>query len=221
MKPILFKDIMVRAILADTKTQTRREKGLQILNENPNDWRYCATDSRNGEYIWQHKINISRLIVLKCPYGQAGDNLWVREAFKDTDDIGFVPDENTPRYLYKADDYMNEWKGWTPSIHMPRKASRITLEIVDIRIERLMDISEQDAIAEGVEIVSNYYDDSIDFNDPDSYLARDYCDGDPNAYTDKAIFSFHTLYQSINGIESYEKNPWVWVIVFKRKSNEI
>lgn len=101
MKSILFKDIMVRAILADNKTQTRREKGLNFLNENPNDWRYCATDSRNGEYTWQHKINISRLIVLKCPYGQAGDNLWVREtwrAWHERQKNG----SQTENYIYKA-----------------------------------------------------------------------------------------------------------------------
>lgn len=216
MKPILFKDIMVRAILADNKTQTRREKGLNFLNKNPDEWTFLKNEiSQDGKKFILIKDTKDRIAVYSnSPYGWIGDRLWVREAFHliiDSDTKKFI------RYGYRA-DYNYKGAVWKPSIHMPRKASRITLEIVDIRIERLMDISEQDAIAEGVEIVSNYEDDSIDVNDPDSYLARDYCDGDPNACTDTAIFSFHTLWQSINGIESYKKNPWVWVIVFKRQS---
>ena len=217
-KPILYKDIMVKAILAGNKTQTRREKGLEDINENPDDFVFFKSGiSDSGKKMILLKDTKGKIAVYSnSPYGWIGDRLWVREAFKDTDDIGFVPDENTPRYLYKADDYMNEWKGWTPSIHMPRKASRITLEIVDIRIERLTDISEQDAIAEGIEIFDNTEDGTFDLTNPDSYIARDYLDNDRYASTDNAARSFLSLWQKINGIGSYIKNPWVWVIVFKR-----
>lgn len=210
-KPILFKDLMVRAILAGNKTQTRRTKGLEDINENPDDFIFFKSgNSDSGKKMILLKDTKGRIVVYyNSPYGWIGDRLWVRETWA-------LYNLGGQKYIYKADNVEYAKPKWKPSIHMPRKASRITLEIVDIRIERLMDISEEDAIAEGVEIVSNYEDGSIDFNDLDSYLARDYCDGDPNACTDTAKFSFHTLWQKINGIESYKKNPWVWVIVFKR-----
>ncbi len=95
---------------------------------------------------------------------------------------------------------------WKPSIHMPRWASRITLEVTGVRVERLQDISEEDAIAEGVEVLWRGYDDAQDFY-------RNYHTG---GYLFTAKASYRTLWESINGPGSWERNDWVWVIEFKR-----
>lgn len=140
-RPILFSGDMVRAILYGQKTQTRPVIADKILD------RFESVDPDDyGEGMPSYETEDGQLILLSdlCPYGQVGDRLWVRETFT-WDDI-------SGKFLYKADNhydlpYQSKWK---PSIHMPRKASRITLEITDIRIERLQDISEEDAIAEGM-----------------------------------------------------------------------
>jgi len=222
-KPILFSTPMVKAILAGNKTHTRREKGLEFLNENPDEWTSLESAiSENGDIYILLKDKKGKIAVYsKSPYGRIGDCLWVRETwtlFVTT----FINEQEYPMYFYKA-DYPTKLVGkkWKPSIHMPRKASRITLEIIDIRIERLWDITEKEAIREGVEIVSNMQDGSIDFQYPYSYLARDYLDGDPTACVDTARDSFFSLWKKINGIESFEKNPWVWVIVFSRNNYQL
>ena len=198
--PILFSTPMVRAILEGRKTQTRR-----VMSYQPDEYTtvygpemYTQTlIDRNGEeqpgpevfgvygYDWS----------LKCPYGQPGDHLWVRETWLQDGEI----------YLYKADFgkgiLSDSWNGhWKPSIHMPRKASRLTLEIVNIRAERLQDISEEDARAEGV------------------VWQRDFGNGPE---TREARPVFFDVWDAINGNRdqgayTVSKNPWVWVVEFKR-----
>lgn len=131
----------------------------------------------------------------KCAFGKVGDRLWVRESFL------IKPNGE---FYYKADDPIcNGWNdngksiSWKPSIHMPREASRITLEITGVRIERLKDITEDDARAEGVEIFRNYRKDSQHWMNS----ARD---------------SFMTLWQSIHGDETWDFDPFVWVVEFRR-----
>jgi hypothetical protein len=137
----------------------------------------------------------------KCPYGKPGDRLWVRETF-------FV---DGPRIQYRADHHGAPKETiWKPSIFMPRHASRILLEIADVRCERLRDISEADAIAEGVASFRPVPGDG----DPETLYAN-YMNKGRLSYR-KAYFSFMTLWQSINGPESWNANPWVWVITFKR-----
>lgn len=129
----------------------------------------------------------------KCPYGKSGDILWVRETWQYVD----IPDDYTG-YVYKASGGLDwemsndEWI-WRPSIFMPRAACRIFLQITDVRVERLQDISEADAIAEGVEKLGLY-----------------------PGYDISSRGKFNGLWTNINGAESWEKNPWVWVISFKR-----
>jgi hypothetical protein len=138
-----------------------------------------------------------------CPYGQVGDRLWVRETWSGRE--GHELHGCTGTYFYFADGenqfgkqigftYMQRERKWRPSIHMPRWASRITLEITSVRVERLRDISESDAKSEGAEP-------SIVGEDLD-YL--------------KFRAGFQTLWESISGPESWDSNPWVWVVEFKR-----
>lgn len=200
-RPILFTTEMVQAILKDVnpKEQTRRTNGLDSINDHPNDWRYCAVDSRNSEYVWQHKTDIKRVIVLKCPYGQANDILWVRETWSLNP---FYDKDNNAKYLYAATDKPFENHKWKPSIHMPKEACRLRLKIKSIQVERLIDISEQDAIAEGIKVHT--------FDGQERYL-----DYTSKQYFLSAIYSYFSLWDKINGKDSHKKNPWVWVVEFE------
>lgn len=177
---------------------------------------------------------------IKCPYGRPGDHLWVRETFyaygawrirySDKkrrnewyfDDLTIEYGENY-RYSENAPDYIEgrllDVLNWhkRPSIHMPCSACRLLLEVVDVRVERLQKISEQDAVEEGINL--KVYDNEIV---AENYLTggqfQDWSEG-LDAYRNSDEIgraSFQTLWQSINGPESWYANPWVWVITFKR-----
>lgn len=196
--PILFSTPMVRAILEGRKTQTRRVMSYQPDEEyttvyGPEMYTQTLID-RNGEEQPGHEVFgvYGYDWSLKCPYGQPGDYLWVRETWLLDGEM----------YLYKA-DFVNSdiWNGhWKPSIHMPRKASRLALEIVSVRAERLQDISEEGARAEGV------------------VWQRDFGNG---IETREARPVFFYVWDAINGNRdqgayTVSKNPWVWVIEFKK-----
>jgi hypothetical protein len=195
-RPILFSGAMMRALLAGTKAQTRR-----VVK--PVD------------------------ITMRCPYGRPGTKLWVRETWKYAD--WTEDGEPWIAYAAGGDDLLcrtfdEEWdkrlgdiwadlsnpenynidnraadRRWRPSIHMPRWASRITLEITGVRVERLRDISEADAQAEGIERAGEYW--------------RNY--GNPMDPCLRPRTSFATLWSSINGPGSWDANPWVWVVEFR------
>jgi hypothetical protein len=184
--PILFSTPMVTAILDARKIQTRRvvDKLYPISNPNGN-WVYVGEE--NGGYVF--KDSISSTIPLKCPYGQVGDRLWVRETF-------LIATDNS--IIYKADNNMARHKGiWKPSIFMPRWASRITLEIIDIKPQRLQDITHEDAISEGAKYM------------PAAELREE------RMTVPQIVFAGY--WDSINEKRGYgwDKNPWVWVITFK------
>ncbi|EMQ2529381.1 morphogenetic protein [Salmonella enterica] len=193
---MIFNGEMVRAILDGRKTQTRRimkvqpdEDGLAKVIDGP----FVDTSGR----------------IYRCPFGVPGDRIWVRETFQgplfDYEQMeAYLEDSSkfekpefcqyaadgkpAPEY-YDADDNLRH--GWRPSIHMPRWASRILLEITDVRVDRLNNISECDAKSEG----------------------------GPTECTligDKYFPGFRSLWKSIYGEESWAANPWVWVIEFKR-----
>ena len=197
---------MVRAILDGRKTQTRRIVKPQPLHVTP-----FMTGQLGGEKTptgeFGLHLNNDRVIEkhVRCPYGQPGDRLWVREACY-VESIGTANGYGR-HILYRATDQDAPVSKWTPSIHMPRWASRITLEVESVRVERLQDISEEDAIAEGIECWEERgVDDAQDYY-------RDYITG---GHCYNPIASYRSLWESINGPGSWEANPWVWVITFKR-----
>lgn len=204
-RPILFNSEMVQAILSGRKTQTRRiikldhERGFQ----NP------VVRGRAGE-VSSVKFGLSHML---CPLGQPGDQLWVRETWQgplvDYDEAYSMfkdpkPYQKVENCVYRADggpcpeftDADDDLRqGWRPSIHMPRWASRINLLITGVRVERLNDISQEDAKSEGC------------------------CYGRGGGVPDLAVSPadhFPTLWESIYGIKSWAANPWVWVIEFER-----
>lgn len=179
--PILFSGDMAKAILDGRKTQTRR-----IVKPQPVE---VAEPSGNSDGLIRLKASDDCLSTWSdaCPYGQAADHLWVKETFLNNALSGYPP-----VYFYRADSKDKpEDRKWKPSIFMPRIASRITLEITAVRVERLQDISSKDALAEGVD---------YDVSKPDGW----------------PIDRYRKLWESINGKGSWDKNPWVWVLEFKR-----
>lgn len=198
--PILFSTPMVQALLAGKKTMTRRTKGLEkisLLATEIVKWQKQSDWVARFKYKGEEKYEATNLI--KCLYGQVGDVLWVRESF--------CKDINN-NYVFKTMFGVSDSFKWKPSIYMPKAACRLFLEITNIRVERLQDISENDAISEGIEVLdghSNYK----------NYL---YGDGMNYTYVKTPKLSFCTLWKSINGEESWEANPWVWVIEFKQIS---
>jgi hypothetical protein len=186
-RPIIFSAPMVRAILDGSKTQTRRVvKWPAWAQPHPEVF---ARDLRDGQEVWYVPGDDQPSKVMRCPYGQPGDRLWVREAWLTVDGESA---------FYRA-DYAPDAKGerdhgvsWRSAMFMPRWASRITLEVTGIRVERLQDISEKDANAEGVKHSLHL---------PGGRFARE---------------NFAHLWWTIHGDESWEANPLVWVVEFKR-----
>ena len=219
-RPILFSAPMVRAILAGTKTQTRRvvkpvgdDDGFVLLDHGNGYWPYRSDD---GESSF-HTVKRGGKEYLDetphaCPYGQPGDRLWVRETFSwPRHQDGYAPSlwHSMDEIWYWADGNPDDgdWTRPRPSIHMPRFASRIDLEITGVRVERLADISEADAIAEGI---YKDPDDEIPFNGP--YYPEN---TDSQGYW-TARDAYCELWESLNGTGSWAANPWVWVIEFRR-----
>ena len=190
-RPILFSAPMVRALLNGTKTQTRRAVKAKHLPWLENS----VLNFLDGK--WNQR---------PLPYGKPGDRLWVRETWAhEIHALAAMREEDGP-FAYAATDSVQHRLGekWRPSIFMPRWASRITLEITRVLVERLQDISEEDAIAEGCAKNHNGY-----------YW------GGPHAVSGlkqmaTAVSAYQDLWESINGPGSWDANPWVWVIEFKR-----
>lgn len=196
--PIIFSTDMVKAILDGRKTQTRRVIKTQPSPNAKIFSRGLTLSKTWQEYDGYYEDAPPRLF--DCPYGQVGDRLWVREKY-----AFCAVDDRTSRALYFdcnytdiiADKYDKTKLGWHPSIHMPRWASRITLEITGIRVERLQEITPDDIKAEGIDV---------------TYTGtKQWSVGMP--YSDMA-----KLWDSLNAKRGYgwEVNPWVWVIEFKK-----
>lgn len=209
-RPILFSSHMVRAILDGTKSQTRRtlkDQPGEFVHVDFNDargwhlWWDCCESCGNPD-VWQEYAD------LKCPYGNQGDRLWVRETFS----VNTAGDEACYRAtLPPLENAMIE--KWKPSIFMPRWASRITLEITEIRAERLQDISEEDAKAEGVSD-KGYH--KMNYDDRKKYDTIMKYDWGRGAQKGHYTVGYRIIWEAINGYGSWDKNPWVWVIEFKR-----
>lgn len=216
-RPILFSAPMVRAILDGRKTQTRRIAEISEPFDYP-QFNAKVVNFRKKTYWFDCQKSHPEHIANACPYGTLADRLWIRETWapanSDDGPVILYRADGDRRYLMNEDKFLDEegafsyeitgkvyfdsWAsdiesadmGWKSSIHMPRWASRINLEITDVRVEKLQDISDVDAIAEGIQ---------ADF--------LEHIHG-PAGYRD--------LWESINGQGSWDKNPWVWVIEFKR-----
>lgn len=184
--PIIFTTDMVQAIIEGRKTQTRRIVKGTALN-----WLNDFTP----DFVSMKDNNLS-------PYGYEGDVLWVRERFA----IG-GKEGATRFYVYMTDVEAEHMPKWKPSIHMPRSAARIFLDVEEIRIERLHDITQEDAMEEGVKHVI----DKIT-----GYCGYDYLSGGYNLMT-SPYNGFRSLWKSIHGEESWKENPWVWVIKFSKQ----
>lgn len=203
-RPILFSGPMVRAILEGRKTQTRR-----IVKPRHDFVVDDSEDATNRVYYPCYVTGEPEPEEVPCPYGRIGERLWVRETW------AIVPAVSDDGLKHKAKGdgtgatWRADWNGnpsgftWKPSIHMPRWASRITLEITGVRVERLNDISEADAYAEGITIPSHY---------------RFASNGRPEDRNEARV-TFETLWETINGVGSWRFNPWVWVVEFKRLEN--
>jgi hypothetical protein len=215
-RPILFSAEMVRAILEDRKSQTRRIIKPQPYRINGRlKWEWAPKGAKPGprgpipSCAWRDSYGDGcphcDVMLKRCPYGIVGDRLWVRESFTLLDHNGWFdcgkpklgitpPRRNAVAYRAdcapgsESDDCRIElgYK-WKPSIHMPRWASRIDLELVSVRVQRLQEINQEDAIAEG----------------------RSLTPGDPRGY-------FPETWNRINGPGAWERNDWVWAITFKR-----
>lgn len=179
-RPILFQGEMVRAILTGQKTQTRR-----IIKPQPDEFSTLGWTEGDRAAIFMPRKNGKWI---RCPYGEPGDWLWVRETW--TDITGNYADRK--KVAYKATEkFPHEFK-WKPSIHQPRAYSRIDLQVFKRYPERLQDISEADAVAEGV-----------------TALQAPTIPG-----TAKAAYAL--LWDHINGVGAWKKNPYVWVVKFNR-----
>lgn len=220
-RPILFSPPMVRAILEDRKTQTRRAVRKQFAPDaepaevpatSPEGWQISGHSG-----LWWDDAGACFDDAIRCPYGQPGDRLWVRETwqgplvddfesyladpdkFKKPEFCEYAADGGPAPEFVTLDDELEQ--RWRPSIHMPRWASRILLEVVSLRVERLADISKDDAMAEGIVLQP---DGGFGLADSTHYNFSDPTD------------SYCSLWESINGDGSWLLNPWVWVVEFKR-----
>lgn len=202
-RPILFSSSMIRAMQAGQKTQTRR--GVKLPTSRAEhlrgEWEAstvggggCRDKAGNPVpeqvCIWNNRVGTT----LICPYGQPGDLLWVRETwapYAEKENHRYSRDGFTYRADWNVwDDAEQRFHKWHPSLHMPRRASRTTLEIIAVRVEPLHKIDDHDALAEGV--------------DRTNTSLRGY-----------ATSRFATLWDSINGPGAWATNPWVWVVEFK------
>jgi hypothetical protein len=203
-RPILFIGEMVRAVLEGRKTMTRR-----VLSNIPPAQDFSPIPYPDfTKWAWmrpgKNHLDIEYSERFKCPYGQPGDRLWVRETWVKVDDMN--GDEQT-HYRADGEDIPGPWK---PSIFMPRWASRITLEIVSVRVERLREITEEDAKKEGAHLAVWHELKNGDGED---------VSGLPGYPDQRAAYKngFANIWDSINGKKHpWESNPWVWVIEFKK-----
>lgn len=212
--PILFSGPMVQAILAGWKSQTRRQ-----LNPAPHkyfmpsvgDYQRPRVDRRTGEQYPEQRVRFGAfddMQDLQFPYGRVGDRLWVRETHSISIGGGpGTPDDGTRLVRYRAgiSDDIAKTERWRPSIFMPRWASRLTLEITAVRVERLQAISDGDALAEGIDI----FEDGAGFTIPLK-------NGRPGPWQRNPVDAYRNLWELINGPDSWAANPWVWVISFRR-----
>jgi len=236
-RPILFSGPMIRAILAGRKTMTRRVvkpqpevRGTMHNPEGAPAW-YWKSPKLDAGYCHTGEEPMRRLMATRSPYGIPGDRLWVRETWGPVDFmvgveledpvcVGYQADETARRHGHRGssalDTYAWNWAKvrWRPSIHMPRWASRLTLEVTGVRVERLQAITDADARAEGVEPLW------LQEGQPGAWFTTN-PEAGPDLQARTPADAFRKLWQAINGERpgcSWDNNPWVWVVSFRRLS---
>ena len=193
-RPILFSAPMVRAILDGRKTVTRRI--VKLTEFGPSDTPGYDWHFRDRRALW-NDVSTARLVERWCHYGAPGDRLYVRETWRRS--FGASKEIH---YAADFDEYTRREKGpWKPGIHLPRALSRITLEVVSVRVERLQEITGTDARAEGI---------TCQAHDPMGLPCGEDCHAAVGAYAE--------LWDHINAERAtWESNPWVWRVEFKRE----
>ena len=208
--PIIMSQPMMKAYLDGRKTQTRRLKGLEMINKNPDDWTFVGfgtnPDKESDKRMYAYfKTGYDTWMYILCPYGYIGDILWVRETFCPV----------TIGYAYKADGVYIESPAWIwkPSIFMPKEACRIRLLITNVKVERLQEISKKDAIAEGIEKRNIY-----NINAFRIYGSPKLDNGQElQSYDENPINSYWSLWDSINGkVNDWLSNPFIFVYEFEK-----
>jgi hypothetical protein len=226
-RPILFSAPMVRALLDGRKTQTRRilkdvppspgddalNPNCQIRHEHAYLDAYCSANrtplnprGMSSKWCWWTRDDRQCLPAFNTRFAP-GDRLWVRETWRMNqggainDAAGGQVDYVEPHVDFRA-DYGNPGLGWKPGIHMPRAKSRLTLTVTDVRVQRLQEISEADAIAEGIEAATAPHEGWQHYGERD---------GLPGII---AVDSYRTLWDSINGAGAWKANPWVVAVTF-------
>lgn len=239
--PILFSTAMVLAELEKRKTMTRRTTDLESINESPDNWVFIKLeDNAKGglNAVFKRKDSLLHKSI-PCRYGRPKDLLWVRENWQlkgwDFEEgtmkvryatgetlncLAHDPSEDSEWLMNQVDrlekggyivatsserfEFTNKKQPFKPSIHMPKEAARIWLQVTDVRVERLQDITEEDAVAEGIE------------KRPGSTNSTrfDYRHYGYGTYDVSAQVSFRTLWEKINGPDSWQANPWIWAVSF-------
>lgn len=212
-RPLPLKAPMVLATMSGAKTQVRSVIKKQPVANNRGRFDFSTfTDDEGIESFWQN----GPIWWARCPYGKPGDRLWLRETWQHSN-FPSGPYDVECEIFYRA-DYLDDPHGpdgerspegryrfWRPSIHMPRAACRILLEVVSVRVERLNDCSEVDALAEGValDMAGSHFIDAGNARHATKVGAP-------------AVDAFKSLWESTSGAGSWAVNPWVWAIEFRR-----
>lgn len=199
-KPIIFSAPMIRALMAGRKTQTRR-----VLKPQPTlPW---GSASHAGKSWWTHDSLTGDVIETWRLRYAVGDRLYVREAFSyetlDVDRNGFMP----PWYWADGNPRSGDYMRPKPSIHMPRWASRLTLTVTDVRVQRLQEISEADVLAEGCPLDPHYHDTTSDGSNPHMVNIDAGRWQSPRAW-------YHQLWNSLHGPDAWGANPWIVAVSF-------
>lgn len=226
--PILYNTEMVMALLAGRKTKSRRTKGLEIINENPDDFEFILSNHHH-DFVFKNlksesnkvchaKYNIGDLLYVKESYYVFGK--WVKNGltkkgsqkfkFVDLTLDAYLYNYNPPKHIHKG---KTEKIGWykKPSLFMPKSAARIWLRVTDVKVERLQDITADDAIAEGIKKIEGLG--YKHYTAKKRFTKEALKDGCP--YLNSPILSFLTLWESIYGDESLQANPWVFAYSFE------
>jgi len=181
---------MILALLSGAKTQTRRAVKLPLIDRQFTGWAVAGCEANSLLREGHHEL---------CPYGKVSDHLWVKETFAPHPEVN-------AETIYRADrggDYQGAAQGdfkWKPSLFMPRARSRITLEITEIRVERLQDISDGDAKLEGCIVCED----------------RSHSHAEHGLRYTPYRTAYQALWESIHGKGAWDVNPWLWVIGFKK-----